>query len=303
MTDPRPEKVAVVAEVKKKFEDSDAAVLTEYRGLDVGSMAELRRSMHEGNGELKVYKNTLVRFAVADLGLEIDEELLTGPTAIAFVSDHEDGTKGDPVSVAKALTAFAKTHPELVIKGGILDGAAITPEEVEQLSKIASREELLAKFAGGLAAPMQKFAALLKAVPQNFAYALSALIAAGGGPDAAPDAPPQEAEPATEEASADDSVEDSTETPVDDAPVDDAPNDDGAAVPAPEDDAPAAEDSAQAPASEEASAPVEDAEVEAAPEAAAEAENTESQDTESEDTESEDTEVDNTENTETPEEG
>ena len=288
MTDPRPEKVAVVAEVKKKFEDADAAVLTEYRGLDVGSMAELRRSMHEGNGEFKVYKNTLVRFAVADLGLEIDEELLTGPTAIAFVSDHEDGTKGDPVSVAKALTSFAKTHPELVIKGGILDGAAITPAEVEQLSKIASREELLAKFAGGLAAPMQKFAALLKAVPQNFAYALTALIEAGGGPDAAPDAPAQEDAPAAEAAPADESTGDSTE---------DAPAEDAAAEAAPEGDAPAVEDSADAPAAEEAAAPAEDAEAEAAPDAAADAGDA----SEAENTESEDTE--NTENTETPEEG
>ena len=179
MGDPRPEKIAIVAEVQEKFSNAEAVILTEYRGLDVTDMAVLRAAMKQAGGEYKVYKNTLVRVAAKELNLEI-EELLVGPTAIAFTGTRPDGSSGDPVSIAKALTNFAKDHEDLIIKGGVLEGALLSTEEITALSKIAPREELLARLAGGMAAPLREFASLLNAIPQNFAYALSALIEAGG---------------------------------------------------------------------------------------------------------------------------
>jgi len=204
----RSEKVAVVDEVREKFSASDAAVLTEYRGLDVPAMAELRRALRESGGEYKVYKNTLVRFAVEELGLEIDD-LLTGPTAIAFVGEQADGSAGDPVGVAKALKEFAKANEALIIKGGLLDAKRLTAEEISALAEIAPREVLLAQLAGAMAAPMQQFAALLKALPQNMAYALQALIEQGGAPGA-PTADETDAAPAAEETDAADSSTEET---------------------------------------------------------------------------------------------
>ena len=165
--------------MQEKFSNSEAVILTEYRGLDVTDMAVLRTAMKQAGGEYKVYKNTLVRVAAKELNLEI-EELLVGPTAIAFTGTRPDGSSGDPVSIAKALTNFAKDHEDLIIKGGMLEGALLSTEEITALSKIAPREELLARLAGGMAALLREFASLLNAVPQNFAYALSALIEAGG---------------------------------------------------------------------------------------------------------------------------
>lgn len=181
MENPRPEKVAVVEEVRGKLEAADAAVLTEYRGLNVSATAELRRALSAVGGEYKIYKNTLVRFAARDLGLEI-EDLLTGPTAIAFID-------GDPVAVAKALKDFAKTNPALVIKGGLLGEKTLTEAEVKALAEVEPREVLLAKLAGAMAAPMQQFAGLLEALPRNFAYGLKALVDQGGAPGAPADAP------------------------------------------------------------------------------------------------------------------
>ena len=207
MGDPRPEKIAIVAEVQEKFSNAEAVILTEYRGLNVTDMAALRVAMKQAGGEYKVYKNTLVRVAAKELNLEI-EELLVGPTAIAFTGTRPDGSPGDPVSVAKALTNFAKSNEDLIIKGGMLEGALLSTEEITALSKIAPREELLARLAGGIAAPLREFASLLNAVPQNFAYALSALINAGGagsGTDEAvevesvDEAPPKDAEEETSE--------------------------------------------------------------------------------------------------------
>ena len=183
MGEPRAEKLAVVEEVREKFSASDAAILTEYRGLDVPAMAELRKALREAGGEYKVYKNTLVRFAVDELGLEV-EDLLSGPTAIAFVGERPDGSAGDPVALARALKDFAKANESLVIKGGVLDEQRLTVEEILVLAEIAPREELLARLAGAMAAPMQQFAALLNALPQNLAYALKALIDEGGAPGA-----------------------------------------------------------------------------------------------------------------------
>ena len=196
MDNPRPEKVAVVDEVRAKLDSSDAAVLTEYRGLDVSAMAELRRALRDAGGEYKIYKNTLVRFAAKDLGLEI-EDLLTGPTAIAFVD-------GDPVNVAKALRDFARTNSALVIKGGVLGEKTLAEGDVKALADVEPREVLLAKLAGAIAAPLQQFAGLLKAVPQSFAYALQALIDEKGGVPAAEtaDDEPAAAEATTEAAPA-----------------------------------------------------------------------------------------------------
>ena len=197
MGEPRAEKVAVVDEVREKFSTSGTAILTEYRGLDVPALAELRKALREAGGEYKVYKNTLVRLAVGDLGLEM-EDLLTGPTAIAFVGDRPDGSAGDPVSIAKALKDFAKANESLIIKGGLLDQQRLTVEEILALAEIVPREELLAMLAGAMAAPMQQFAALLNALPQNMAYALQALIDDGG----APGAPASVEAPAADEADA-----------------------------------------------------------------------------------------------------
>ena len=200
MGEPKAEKVAIVAEVREKFQSSEAVVLTEYRGLNVTDLAVLRNAMRDAGGEYKVYKNSLVRFAAKELDLEI-EELLVGPTAIAFTGTRPDGKDGDPVSVAKALANFSKGNENLVIKGGMLDGKLLTTDEIVALSKIAPREELLAKLAGGMAAPMQQMAGLLKAVPQKFAYALSALIETGGeAPDDSSSEEEAEVEVSEEEA-------------------------------------------------------------------------------------------------------
>jgi large subunit ribosomal protein L10 len=214
----RTEKAAVVDEVREKFSASDAAVLTEYRGLDVPAMAELRRALRQSGGEYKVYKNTLVRFAADELGLGI-EDLLIGPTAIAFVGEQADGSAGDPVGVAKALKEFAKVHEALIIKGGLLDGKRLTVEEISALAEIATREVLLAQLAGAMAAPMQQFAALLNTLPQNVAYALQALIEQGGA-SGAPAEDETDAAPAAEETDAADSpAEETAEDETDAAPA------------------------------------------------------------------------------------
>ena len=194
MENPRPEKVAVVDEVKSKLDSSSGAILTEYRGLKVSELAELRRALRAVGGEYKVYKNTLVRFAVADLGLSELDEMLTGPTAIAFVD-------GDAAAVAKALRDYSRTNPNLVVKGGLLGGSILSSGGAAALADLPSREVLLARLAGGLAAPLQKMAGLLQALPRNFAYGLKALIDQGGGvpqAEAPAEAPAAEAETSAE---------------------------------------------------------------------------------------------------------
>jgi large subunit ribosomal protein L10 len=205
MENPRPEKVAVVDEVKERLGSADAAILTEYRGLTVGELAALRRSLRAAGGEYKIYKNTLVRFAVRDSGLDDLVPLLEGPTAIAFVD-------GDAVTVAKALRDFARTNPHLVVKGGLLGTGFLTAAEATALADIPPREVLLARLAGGLAAPLQQLAGLLQALPRNLAYGLSALIEKQGGvpesaaePTPEPEAAAAEA-PAAEEAPAESPV-------------------------------------------------------------------------------------------------
>ena len=213
MENPRPEKVAVVDEVKSRFDDADAALLTEYRGLDVTAISELRRSLRAAGGDYKVYKNTLVGFAARDLGLEIDD-LLTGPTAIAFITTKPDGSPGDAVTVAKVLRDFARTNPSLVVKGGVLGDSLLSADEAKALADVAPREELLARLAGGLAAPLVQFAGLLQAMPRNFAYGLAALIEKGGAPGAPVAEEPAPVTTETEAPEAEAATETETEAPA-----------------------------------------------------------------------------------------
>ena len=173
MSVPRPEKAAVVAEVRDRLSASDAALLTEYRGLNVSHMAALRRSLRSVGGEYTVYKNTMVRLAASEMDLDLGD-LLTGPTAIAFVGG--DGSAGDAAAVAKALRDFSRANRSLVIKGGLLGTKVLSADDVVALADLPSRDALLAQLAGALQAPMSKFAGLLEALPRSFAYGLKALI-------------------------------------------------------------------------------------------------------------------------------
>ncbi len=230
MENPRSEKVAVVEEVRERLDATSAALLTEYRGLDVTAISDLRRALRDVGGEYKIYKNTLVRFAVRDLGLEL-EDLLTGPTAIAFITEKPDGSPGDAVDVAKALRDFARTNPSLVVKGGVLGTKLLSAEEAKALAEVEPREVLLAKLAGAIAAPMVQFAGLLEALPRNFAYGLKALIDQQGGvPETPADEPADEPEAAAE-------------APADtEAPVEEAPSEEPTAEADTTDDSPAATD-------------------------------------------------------------
>ena len=207
MESPRAEKVALVEEVRTRLSSSSAAILTEYRGLKVSELATLRRALRQAGGEYKIYKNTLVRFAVRDLGLEPLEPLVEGPTAIAFVD-------GDAASVAKALRDFARTNPHLVVKGGLLGQNVLSAADASALAELPSRDRMLALFAGALAAPMQQFAGLLQALPQNLAYGLRALLDERGGapveaesaPEAAEEAAPAADRPSDERAATGDAA-------------------------------------------------------------------------------------------------
>ena len=194
---PRPEKVAVVTEVRERLSSASATLLTEYRGLNVKDLATLRNSVRAAGGEYKIYKNTLVRLAARELELTDLEAMLTGPTAVTFV-------EGDAVMVAKSLRDFAKTNPNLVIKGGILGRSVLDAGGASALADVAPREVILAQLAGALQAPMQKLVGLLAALPRNFAYGLKALIDKQGGPppeaEAEAEAPAAEAPPAAEAA-------------------------------------------------------------------------------------------------------
>jgi len=169
LEEPRPEKVAVVAEVRERLSSSNGALLTEYRGLKVADLAALRRSVGEAGGEYKIYKNTLARLAAAELGLTDLDPMLVGPTAIAFVD-------GDAVAVAKTLRDFSRGNPKLTIKGGLLGTTVLSAADAGALADVAPREVILARIAGAFAAPLQKMAGLLQALPRNFAYGLSALV-------------------------------------------------------------------------------------------------------------------------------
>ena len=203
MDNPRAEKVAVVNEVRERMEAADGALLTEYRGLTVAELAELRRELTAAGGDYKVYKNTLVRLAVADTPRAGMSDLLTGPTAIAFV-------QGDVSAVAKALRDFARANPNLVVKGGVVGSGLLSASDINVLADLPSRDTLLAQFAGALAAPLQQLAGLVQALPRNLAYGFSALIdqrQAGGETLTPAEAEPAPAEPEAEAAPAEASAE------------------------------------------------------------------------------------------------
>lgn len=180
MENPRPEKVAVVHEVRDRISAAEAVVITDYRGLDVPAMADLRRQLREAGGEYKVYKNTLTRFAARELELDLDE-ILVGPTALAFVDTRDDGTPGDAVSLAKALCQYADDSSFLSIKGGVLDGQVLSPEDVSALSKLGTRTEILSEIVGLLEAPLAEMAALLEAPLVEMAGLLDAPLVETAG--------------------------------------------------------------------------------------------------------------------------
>ena len=169
MENPRPEKVATVEEILAKLNAAPAVFVSEYRGMSVTALANLRGTLRDVGAEHKVYKNTLAKLAVRQAGLDALDDLLVGPTSLTFA-----GT--DTVGAAKALNAVARTNPLLVLKGGSLGASRLSVDDVKALAELPSREELLAMFAGALQAPLVKTAGLLQALPRNFAYGLSALI-------------------------------------------------------------------------------------------------------------------------------
>jgi large subunit ribosomal protein L10 len=161
------EKVTAVAEITDRFRGSAAALLTEYRGLTMAQLTTLRRSL--GTGTMyAVVKNTLTKLAAADAGYAFPEELLTGPTAIAFIS-------GDPVEAAKGLRDFAKTNPLLVIKGGVVEGKSLSADEVRRLADLESRDVLLARMAGAMQGSLAKAAGLFQAPLSQVARLAAAL--------------------------------------------------------------------------------------------------------------------------------
>jgi len=184
------EKAAAIAELAEKFRNSGAAVLTEYRGLTVAQLSQLRTSLRE-HASYAVVKNTLTKRAAAEAGVTGFDEYLQGPTASAFVT-------GDPVEAAKGLRDFAKANPALVIKAGVLDGKPLTPEEITKLADLESREVLLAKLAGAMNASLSKAVYLFAAPLSQTARVVDALRAKveQEGPAVAADAQDQ-AEQAT----------------------------------------------------------------------------------------------------------
>ena len=188
----RSDKVAAVAELTDRFSNSGGVVLTEYRGLSVKALMQLRRSLGE-HASYAVSKNTLTTIAAREAGLDAIEEQLVGPTAIAFIS-------GDPVVVAKGLRDFARTNPQLVIKGGVLDGKLMTPDDVRRLADLESREVLLAKVAGALLGVLQQAISLVSAPLSQTARLLAALEqAASENPTLLAAAPEATSEPSNED--------------------------------------------------------------------------------------------------------
>lgn len=161
------EKATAVADIAEKFKEATATVVTEYRGLKVSNLAELRRSLGDGT-TYTVAKNTLVKRAASEAGVEGLDDLFTGPTAIAFIN-------GEPVDAAKAIKKFAKDNKALVIKGGYMDGRALSVSEVERIADLESREVLLSRVAGALKAKQSQAAALFVAPASQVARLAAAL--------------------------------------------------------------------------------------------------------------------------------
>ncbi len=216
----RARKVEVVDEVKTRMGAATASIVSEYRGLTVAELAELRGTLEAAGGDYKIFKNTLVRLAIDGGEYQPLSEYLSGPSALTFV-------QGDISAVAKALRDFSRNNPLLVIKGGLADGSLLSPGDLAALADLPPREVLLARLAGALAAPMQQLAGLLQAMPRNLAYGISALVEqrqAGGEtlPAEAADAPAEAHDAAPAEAAA--------ETPAEGS-ADAAPADEVAATP------------------------------------------------------------------------
>src|SRR5580692_4168549 len=162
-------KVAVVDEVRTRITDASASIVSEYRGLTVAELKELRIALATVGGDYRIFKNTLVRRAIDGGEYQPLSEYLNGPSALTFV-------QGDISAVAKALRDFSRANPLLVIKGGLADGSLLSSGDLAALADLPPREVLLARLAGALAAPMQQVAGLLQALPRNMAYGISALI-------------------------------------------------------------------------------------------------------------------------------
>jgi len=166
---PRPEKVQAVADIRESLEGSEAVFLTEYRGLSVKAVQELRANLRSSGAEYKVVKMTLARRAAGEAGLSGLDEYLLGPTALAFA-------KSDPVATAKALKDFSKSHEVFVLKAGVLSGKLLSPEEVSRLAEIESREVLLAKIAGAAKAPLMQAAGLFASFNRGAASMFQQLL-------------------------------------------------------------------------------------------------------------------------------
>jgi large subunit ribosomal protein L10 len=213
----RPDKAAAVAEIVEQFNESAGAVLTEYRGLTVKQLQELRRSLGE-NANYAVVKNTLTQLAAKEAGVEGFDDLLSGPTAIAFIN-------GDLVEAAKGLRDFAKANPALVIKGGFVDGAPMDAQEIAKLADLESREVLLGKLAGAMLASLSQAVYLLNA-PLSQAARLAGALQAKAEQDPSILAGGAGTPVAAEEAPA---ADEAPEAPADEAPAEEAPAADDAA--------------------------------------------------------------------------
>jgi len=166
---PRPEKVQAVADIKERIEGAQAVFLAEYAGLSVKDQQALRRSLRENGAEFKVVKMSMARLAAAELDIDTLDELLLGPTGLAFAD-------GDPAGAAKVLKDFARSHDTFAVKGGLLGLEFLPPEKIAELAELEPRDVLLAKLAGVMQAPMANLAGLLAALPRNTASVLQQLL-------------------------------------------------------------------------------------------------------------------------------
>ena len=184
---PKPEKVERVAELKRRIEGSDALLLTEYRGLTVSDISTLRRSLAEGGASFSVVKNTLMLRAAADAGIDELDQMLSGPSAVAFVA-------GDPVAAAKKVVDAAKLLPSLVLKGGYMDGKVLSAEEANALASLESRDVMLSKIAGLLKSEITRAASMLVSAQSKFLSLLEAYKEKLPPAEAQAEAPAEEAE-------------------------------------------------------------------------------------------------------------
>jgi large subunit ribosomal protein L10 len=248
----RAQKVEIVDEVKTRMGAATAQIVSEYRGLSVAELAELRTALEGVGGDYRIFKNTLVRRAIDGGEYQPLSEYLSGPTALTFVD-------GDISAVAKALRDFSRANPLLVIKGGLADGSLLSSSDLAALADLPPREVLLARLAGALAAPMQQMAGLLQALPRNLAYGVKALIdqRVEGGEAA----PPPEAEAPAEAPAAEAADAEAAEAPAAEAAdaEADAPATEAAAAEAPAAEAAETEAAGEAEGSTEAAATSDDA--------------------------------------------